>query len=66
CLGQDAPRSSTGGLGVGAMRARWVPQRFSASRQPPDPGSVHTRKTRNQQILIIMPIGLLQAIKYEP
>ncbi|WP_309736363.1 hypothetical protein, partial [Chamaesiphon sp. OTE_75_metabat_556] len=44
------PASSTGGLGVGAMRARWVPQRFSASRQPPDPGFVHTNKIRSPQV----------------
>jgi hypothetical protein len=48
-----------------AIRARRVPRRFSESRErpapqrgvwgtdPPDPGSVHTSKTRNLPVLII-------------
>jgi hypothetical protein len=52
CLGQDASRPSTGDLGVGATRALEVPSRYSASRQPPDPGSVHTSKIRTSQVFI--------------
>jgi hypothetical protein len=46
-------RSSTGGLGVGATRVRRVPRRISESRQPPDPGSAPTSKTRNPQVFVV-------------
>ncbi len=40
-----------GGLGVGAMRAPRVSRGFSASRQPPDPGSAPTRKIETHKYI---------------
>jgi hypothetical protein len=34
---------------------RKAPQRGDWGSEPPDPGSVHTKKNRNPQILIIVP-----------